>query len=768
MKAVIMAGGEGSRLRPLTCDLPKPMARLCGRPVIEYILDLLGRHGVTEASVTLGYLPGQISGYFPDGRYGNISLRFVTEETPLGTAGGVRHALAGDEDCVLVISGDALCDVNLSAAVEQHRRTGADATIVVTRVADPREYGLVTYDADGCVTGFMEKPGWNQASTDAANTGIYLVGAGALDLIPADRPFDFAGDLFPLMLSRGRKICAYETDRYWCDIGDLSTYLSCQADILRGAVETGFSDRAAQMERPAGDYTVHEPVYFGKGVTVGEGAVIGPDAVLDDGAVIGRHARVRGSAVLADAYIGDRAKLTGAVVCAGASVKGGAALFEGSVLGAGAQAGARSEILPGVRVWPGKRIEDGARLRENLQFGTARPDFFDDDGITGEAGVELTPEFCARVGAALGSLKCGARIGVGGDGTRAAKAFKAALCAGVLSTGAQVWDFGEVLESQMAFAVGFCGLAAAAYLSAGPVCGIKLVGLGGLPAARPLERELEGHLARGEFKRCDWSSYRDAADMSGMRLLYQQELYRCAPQGLGGMSAQVRCPNREGERLFEDTLRRLGCDVSGGIVMSLSPDGTRLSLTDQNAGYLAPEKVLTLCCLLNLERGRDLIVPFDAPRAVDVMAQQYGRRVVRYVGSPCDRADEDVRRASMGQLWMRDGMMAGIHILAHLRETGLSLAQVAARLPDFAMVSRSFEIDLPPGKVLEQLGAQAQRAAEGVTLTRGLGTLHIRPSKRGKSLRVLAEADSVEAAEELCAELGGLLASGVDRTDKSE
>ena len=241
MKAVIMAGGEGTRLRPLTCDSPKPMAHLCGRPVLEYILDLLQEHDVLDAAVTMRYIPSAITAHFGDG-YRQMRLSFSEEDKPLGTAGSVRLAVdsqwGGANDDVLIISGDALTDIDLSEACAFHKSRHAAATLIVTRVADPREYGLAEFDREGRITGFLEKPGWGQAATDAANTGIYILSPEALESIPADTNFDFAKDLFPLLLRDGLPLYAYETKDYWCDIGDLTTYLTCQRDILEGRVKT--------------------------------------------------------------------------------------------------------------------------------------------------------------------------------------------------------------------------------------------------------------------------------------------------------------------------------------------------------------------------------------------------------------------------------------------------------------------------------------------------------------------------------------------------
>lgn len=759
MKAVIMAGGEGSRLRPLTCDLPKPMAPLCGRPALEYILELLRQHGVDDAAVTLRYLPKKVTDYFEEHPIQGMTLHFVEEETPLGTAGGVRGAVAGRfHEPFVVISGDAMCSINLTAAMQLHQKRGADATIVVTHVTDPREYGLCVTDEEGYVTEFVEKPDWSQASTDAANTGIYILNPEILRLIPSDRPFDFASNLFPLMLAEGQKIAVYETQDYWCDIGDLSTYRSCQRDMLSGKVSVSLPaeqkpDVYSAQPLPEGDYKIFPPVYLGSRVRIGQGAVIGPDAVLGDGVAIGEGARVRSSILLDDVLVGDGARLTGSVVCAGASIKKGASLFEGATIGAGAVVGEHAEVAPGVSIWPGKQIADGTRANDNLQYGGARRELFDDQGITGEAGVEMTPEFCARLGAAAGSLHCGSRVGVAcGDGGDA-RAFKAAFSAGVLSTGARVWDFGRMLESQMAFGVSFCSLDVGFFITGGPTCCIKVLGSGGLPASRPLERELQGHLTRGEFIRCAWSSYHDIADMAGVRLLYQQELYRCAPEGLSGVSARAKCLNREGERLFEDTLSRLGCDVSRGALLHLSECGTKLSVTDEQGEYIPFERILALCALYEFKEGRDVALPSDAPQTIDAMAEKYGRKVYRYLACPADKRDEEARRISYSQFWLRDGIMIGIRLLVLLRRCGRSLQELLSEVPRFATVCRAVELGCSPGVLLGELREEGRSAEDGILLSRDQGHLLLRPSKQGQMLRIIAEAATPEIADELVSSL---------------
>lgn len=761
-----MAGGEGTRLRPLTCDLPKPMARLCGRPMMEYILDLLEMHNINRAAVTLRYLPSAISDYFGE-KYQNINLQYIVEDQPLGTAGSVKGAVQKfddkDDSDILIISGDALTDFDLSAAAEFHKKSGAAVTLVVTHVSDPREYGLVKADSNGRILGFVEKPGWAQAVTDSANTGIYIISPSILSYIPENTAFDFAKDLFPLLLSKDIPLYAYHASGYWCDIGNLTTYLTCQQDILEGKLRTipppegGILSRG---ERPQGGYTLIPPVYIGKDVSIGVGAQIGPFAVLDDGCRVGNWSKIKDSVLLNSSYAGDRSSLTGALLCHGASVRRGASLFEGSAIGAGSVVGEYATVFPDVKVWPNKKVESNHVLRDNLRDGAGISVIFDDAGLTGETGVELTPELCARVGAAVGSISRGEKVAIGCSQDKAAASLKMALAAGVLSTGSVIWDFGSCIETQFDYFVNFGRINAGVYINGGPKACIRLTAAGGLPAARNFERNVESRLSTGDFTRVAWDSIRDVTDMSGMRQLYRQELISMAPMGLSGISAVVRGSEYEPTRLLESVLNNLGCSPDGELRLHIGAGGRRLSIFEPDAGYIWPEQTLALNCLIELEKGNDIALPYDAPLAIDSLAEQYGKKVRRYLNCPADDCDAEARCLAANQLWVRDGLMMSIRILYYLKQSKTTLQEMVNKLPSFAVTTRTIDCSVNPGRVLRQLSDGADSSnGEGTRIQTKNGMMLVRPSKKGRKLILTAEAADTEIAAEMCGELEQKLAT---------
>ena len=236
MKAIIMAGGKGTRLRPLTCNKPKPMVPIANRPMMEHILNLLKEHGFNEVLITACFLPEQIENYFGDGSQYGLELKYLTEEVPLGTAGSVRNGAEFLTETFLVISGDALTDIDLRAAVESHRQRGATASLILTRVDNPLEYGVVICDQEGRIKRFLEKPGWGEVFSDTVNTGIYILEPKIFEYYQQGQEYDFSKHLFPQLLSAGEPLFGYVADGYWSDIGNLEQYRQAHYDVLSGKV----------------------------------------------------------------------------------------------------------------------------------------------------------------------------------------------------------------------------------------------------------------------------------------------------------------------------------------------------------------------------------------------------------------------------------------------------------------------------------------------------------------------------------------------------
>lgn len=235
MKAIIMAGGEGKRLKPVSGDTPKPLVPLCGRPVMEHIVLLLKKHGITDICASLRYRPEDIKSCFGSGERLGANMQYRTEDEALGTAGGVKNCadFYGNDD-FLVISGDAACDFDLTELIKAHQEHRPAVTIALYPHSEPLRYGLALCGRDHCVHSFIEKPDWEHVVTNLVNTGVYIVSPKAMELVPEGAVFDFAKDLFPALLDRDEKLLGCPLDGYWCDIGTPKSYYQCCVDALDG------------------------------------------------------------------------------------------------------------------------------------------------------------------------------------------------------------------------------------------------------------------------------------------------------------------------------------------------------------------------------------------------------------------------------------------------------------------------------------------------------------------------------------------------------
>ncbi len=449
MRAVVMAGGEGSRLRPLTSQRPKPLVPVAGRPIMEHILLLLRRHQVREVVATVQYLGAHIRNFFGDGSEQGVNLGYSVEDTPLGTAGSVKLAEDQLTETFIVISGDALTDIDLGAAVRFHRQRQSMATIVLKPVPNPLEYGVVVADDEGRVQRFLEKPSWGEVFSDLANTGIYVLDPAVFQYFKAGEVTDWSGDVFPKLLKEGEPVFGWVADGYWEDVGSHQAYLKANFDCLEGkvavdipAARTGHNTWVAEDADVAPDARVDGPALICAGAKVRRGAWVNGPCVIGSYSTVDNNAKLSNSILWDHTYVGENSRLRGSVVCRGVTVKSGALLEEGSVIGSEVVIGNGASVNANVRIWPNKEIEAGAVVRESIIWaGSWKRGLFTAYGLTGLANVEFTPEFAARLGAAVGALyPKGATLAISRDYTRSARMIHRAVAAGLISSGSNVID----------------------------------------------------------------------------------------------------------------------------------------------------------------------------------------------------------------------------------------------------------------------------------------------------------------------------------------
>lgn len=514
MKAVVMAGGAGSRLRPLTIARPKPMVPVVNKPVMGHALDLLKKHGITEVVVTVQFMAERIQEYFGDGSSLDMKIDYALEEVPLGTAGSVKNASQYLDDTFIVISGDALTDFDLSAIIDFHRDNKAMATLTLYRVPNPLEYGVIILDEENRIQQFQEKPSWSDVISDTVNTGIYVLEPEILDYFEPNVPFDFSKDLFPILLKQGDPMYGYVAEGYWCDVGNLQEYARATNDLLAEALHL---EPLGQRLRAgvwcdgevsiAPDAQLYGPIFLGHGVQIKSGAIVRGPAVIRDYSMIGERAYIDRSIIWRNCYIGEASELRGAILGRQCSIKGRAVIFEGAVLGDGVTVGADAVLHPNVKLWPAKSVEAGATVRASLIWGAqASKTLFGRYGVTGLTNVDITPEFAAKLGAAFAaSLPVGSTVTINRDGDRSSRMIKRGIISGLPSAGINVADLRDLPIPVVRYITRISDADGGIHVRVTPydrqVIDIRFFDSRGLNLSKDIERSIERVFFREDFRR---------------------------------------------------------------------------------------------------------------------------------------------------------------------------------------------------------------------------------------------------------------------------
>ena len=696
MKAVIMAGGKGTRLYPLTSHLPKPLLPILHLPCITHILRLLHKHHITEAAVTTGYLADRLEQALGREAEG-VSLTYFREDIPLGTAGGVAQTreFIGDEDFI-VISGDALCETDLTAAIEARRKADALALLVLTRVSDPGEFGVVLHDRDGAITGFSEKPSLSGTFSDTVNTGIYVFSPAIFSFIP-DGVCDFGRDLFPALLRQGQRLYAHIDTRYWCDIGDHESY------------------RLANLRLSEGE------------------TVIGPHSSVPDagivGSVIGQHCR-----------IADGARIEDAILCDHVTVEAEAYIGAGSVIGRGCRIGEGAVLSDGTVLDPDTVVPAGAWLRSGGggSYKAVVSAFLSENGLLCPLS-EMTAPFAVRLGSALCEACGRGRIGLMSDGSSEGGRIAAALLRGIRAGGGEPILMGQGFEAMASYGAVSLGLSLALFVR----CEDGRLSLSwfdhhGLYPVRDVERKLLSALSRDSVPNAD--PPKPSSDVDAAESLYLPMLTakRCA---LDGFAVSVTGDNAASHLLTRALLAIGGKVGNGGLRLSLSDDG--FSLSAEQDGFTIDDRHVKALLLRYLIRDR-VAMPATTPDAVLDLCRG---RCQLYTHCPSGEEEEPARALAARRPELIHGGAAAMELAGLLAVSGRSLKELCRHLPAFTCRSAEL-IDCSEGRlgILPSVGTPA---GDGVVASYAHGNVRVIPSRRG--FRLTSEAASGEYAEEILA-----------------
>src|SRR5712691_4529050 len=772
MQAVVMAGGEGSRLRPLTINRPKPMVPIVHKPCLGHILDLLKRHGIEDSFVTLQYLASVIQDSYGDGGAMGIRLRYRVEETPLGTGGSVRQLAQTLDGTFLVISGDALTDIDLSKAIAFHRERGAAVTLSLEHEPNPLEYGVVITDQDGRIAKFLEKPSWGEVFSDTINTGIYVIEPQVLERFPPGEVFDFSKDLFPLLLAEGEPLYGYIADGYWTDIGSIVEYARANADLLRGKVRV---DSLGAELMPGvwtgGDVEINEsaritgPVFLGEGVKIGPHVEIVGPKVLRDYVSVDVGAVVNSSIVWRNTYIGERAELHGAIVGRQCALKSRVVLEEGSVIGDHSVVNDHARVRAQVKVWPDKQIESGAVVSSSLIWGAqGRRALFGRFGVTGIVNIDLTPEFVARLGGAYAStLKQGATITMNRDQHRSSRMLKRGLMSGIVSAGIHVADLSQAPLPIGRFHTRRMGAAGGVHVRVSPfdvrVCDVKFFDRQALDMDKAQERKVETIFFREDLRRV---SYEDVgrifesprvgeaySEAFLSEVAHRKEIAEAKPkivvnyshgtpaqylpQLLNALDVDVVAINgvvseNVGSRSFEEfqeELRQLTVlvpSLGASLGVIIDAGGEKVFVVDDRGRIVNDMHFLTAFIALTVRQAPGVVaVPVYAPSSIERVVAEHGGRVQRVRASAEAQMSLAAREHPLlvgdgvgGFIFPRfhpsfDGLFATVRLLELLAATQQKLSDVVDSTPS-VHVAR-LQVSCPweqKGRVMRMLAQDPQ------------------------------------------------------------
>lgn len=800
MKAVIMAGGEGSRLRPLTCDLPKPMVPLMNIPLMEHVIDLLKSHGITEIAVTLAYLPQRVKEYFGNGSNLGVTLKYFVEDTPLGTAGSVRNVSGFLDDTFVVISGDSLTNLDIRSAIEYHHMKKSKATIVLSRVEVPLEYGVVITDANGSISGFLEKPSWGEVFSDTVNTGTYILEPELLNVIPYKTKYDFSFDLFPDLLQKKTPMFGYIMDGYWYDIGDMNSYMQAHYDILEGKIKVRNKSLEYRKNVWIGTGTIIEPnaeinppCLIGSNCHIGNGSTIENHSVLGDNNIIEDEVSIKKSVLWNNNYVDFGSEIRGSIICNNVQLKHYVSVFENSVIGDECIINERAIVKPNVKIWPNKSIDPLSIVDRNMVWGSRySKTIFSESGLSGIINVDISPEFATRLGAAYGSIfKKDTRVVVSSTTSNSARMFKHAFISGILSVGVEVYNLSSLLTPVSRHAISFLSVEGGIHIKLGSDnpnrLKVDFMNSKGAGISRALERKIENVFIREDFRRCsgeEISRLNNITDFTVyyVRMILNEVDFKAVREK--SPSICVVSPSNFVISVSVPMLTDIGCKVVSfsstnmnsldAVVDEIKKRDTDFgAYIDSNAetlilidkfGNIIKDDLymaLTSVILFRTIENAEVVVPITAPSIIEQLASAYNGKVVRTKTSPQSIMEQMLdynlfknrEKDKMTQFLLNFDALAGlVKVIEFMCICNTTLEETIATIPGFYISKKSIQCPWElKGKVMRTLitdnHENKMELLDGVRFTEENGWVLVLPDADMPVFRIYSEGNTSETAE---------------------
>lgn len=789
MKAVIMAGGKGTRLRPLTCNTPKPMVPLLDQPCMEYTIQLLKKHHITDIAVTLQFMPEVIRQYFGDGSEWGVKLHYFEEDEPLGTAGSVKNAEDFLDDTFIVISGDALTDFNLERAVAFHEAKQAVGTILLTRVESPLEFGVVMTDEHDRIIRFLEKPSWGEVFSDTVNTGIYILEPKIFKYIKKDREFDFSKDLFPALMANKQLLSGYVAEGYWSDIGNLTQYRQTQFDMLEGKVQCDFHGTeistgiwVGESAEMSIDATLFAPCYIGKGCKIEEGVMIGHYTVVGEGSHIKSGANIERTVIGKNTFLERGVELVGATVCKNVTLGSGSIVFEGAAVGDRCKIGMKNIIHSGVKIYPDKMIDDYTILNHSFIVSEKMSKrLFGKTGIKGICNSRMSSRFANRLALAYGSTqRIGSTVAIGHDNTPFSLLLAESFASGLHETGIHTCHFDHATSSITRYGIPYfdCsgGISIRRCSDRDDEYLIEFYDEKGLMIGKSAERKIENCYDQEDFRLVMSDRLGHKIAKPEAAAVYCDHLIQLVNQEkINDMNYKVVVQN-EGRNLryiLTELLEKLGCRViqlntrmfdhediakiirSGkadfGIV--LDSNAQQFDLITEQGNVVSKDKISLLQLMIQIycEDKNTLHIPVDLPDIAELLAKQLQRNVVR---TKVDRRTIMQGCEFSGYHLYFDGLYSLVQVMHMMAMRQRTLTQLVESIPNFTLMKKQVECPWSEkGKVMrflmEDTKGKHVELIDGIKVYHDNGWTLILPDGDEPSIQIYANARNPLQAEEL-------------------
>lgn len=805
MKAVIMAGGEGTRLRPLTCGIPKPMVPVLNKPVIEYTIKLLKKHNFNKIAITTFYLSNHIIDYLGDGSKFGVSIEYFIEETPLGTGGSVLNTGDFLDDSILIISGDVLTDIDLSKAIEFHKSKNSMATLILKRESNPLEYGIVITSEDGRIQRFLEKPSWGEVFSDTINTGIYILERDVFKYYKKGDVFDFSKDLFPKLLKDNVPMFGYITDEYWNDIGDINSYKQTHFDILSGKVNIDFENPMIKEGIFVGeesvikeDAVIKPPVYIGKNCFIDSKVVLEPFSIIGNNCDISENVNIKKSIIWDNSTIGASTQIRSSIICNKVIIKSNVNLFEDSVVGSESIVEAFSTIKPGVKIWPFKKIKESSIVSNNLVWGTkVSKTLFGNRDISGDINIDITPEFSSLLGSAYANIvKKDKPVIISCDNTNSAKAIKNSILSGLLSSGVRIIDIEDITLPIARNAVRFYSASGGVhvymdnYLSS--KAHIEFINEKGGNIDRATEKKLEHLYHRQDFERCNPDSIKDVVKVYNYSSFYINTISTILKhsQKIKSKNPKILISSESDLALTIalKLLSEIGCRVSIDYSLKdkdwdnkaienlckkvasegyflgflINSNGEGLKIIDDQGNIVDKEKYILLTELIIAKSGisNKFIVPHTVTKQVEEIAKNYSIDVVRTKSSISSLLNEILKdENSFYQYYLNfDAVAASALFIDFIIGSNVAPHELINEIPKFYTKYREILCDISErGRIIRQLIEDNKdkdiELFEGLKINTEKGWAIIVPDNEKPIFSIYSEGYSEEFADEISADV---------------